>query len=78
MGYLILFGIWLILMLNYGLSMTRTLLDGANNTNRTVFLGFVLLGMAYFYRAVHFMLYSYNGKGVIFLESLYYLIKYPC
>jgi hypothetical protein len=37
-----------------------------------------VIGIAYFYRLLHLVIYNVNGEGIYFFEYLYHILKSVC
>ncbi len=59
--------LWVILLVKYAVPIGSSIFNDSNDkTKIIVFTGLIVLGISYFYRLIHLILYSSNGKGIYF------------
>lgn len=67
---------WIVVLIGFFKHIVKSLkIDQPEWTRIFMYSGFILLGLAYFYRFLDLLMVSYNGKGVGFLYILYVVIK---
>ena len=65
-GYCVLLSVWIYMMAKFAMSTGKILFSSNDWTKIIVFLSLIVIGVAYFYRLIHFILYNSNGKGMHF------------
>ena len=78
LGYSILVAVWLGMMIKFAVPIGKAIFTSKDQTNITVFTGLIILGVAYFYRLIHFGIYYSNGTGLQFFNILYIVLKTGC
>jgi hypothetical protein len=66
------------MMVKFAAPIGKSIFTSKDQTQITVFTGLIILGVAYFYRLIHFGIYYSNGKGLHFFEVLYIALKSGC
>ena len=75
-GYLIMIVVWIGLLVTHFMPILKSVSKSDDITRLCIYGGFVVLGLAYFYRFLDVLMMYYNGEGVDFLKVIYECIKH--
>ena len=75
-GYLLVIAVWLLLLIFLFMPILKSVSKSDDLTRLFLYGGFVILGLAYFYRFLDVLMVYYNGEGVDLLRVIYESIKH--
>ena len=74
--YIVMVVIWLAVLIKFGMPIFRTFAQKRPDTTRiVVYSAVMILGVAYFYRVLHLIVYYSDGKGLVILDIFYIVLK---
>ena len=68
--------VWLAVLIRFAIPIVKTFAHKRPDTTRMiVYAAVIVLGIAYFYRVLHLIVYYTDGKGLVALEIFYIVLK---
>ena len=74
--YIIILIVWIALLIKYGVPIIKTFSRRKPDITRIlVYTAVIILGLSYFYRILHLIIYYNDGSGLVILDIFYIIIK---